>query len=886
MDNYASDKASKTFITNMNLGGFVESRLEEYEANWVQKSFELNPEFWDIYENPQPYFDHGVLCHWHAEFVGKMLVGAIDAYKVSADEKTADVIKDIIANLKKYQKENGYIGPYPEDKAPVAADKWGHYFIIVGLCNWHTLTNDDEALSIAIKAANYLYSLELGWDGSFFSTERDPFNGSIVHGFALIYEKTQDIKFYEAAKSMIHKTWLAGSNWLNNALEGKEFADSTVNTRWENMHHLMALGEMYRITGDEQYYTAMDQIYWSLLKTDVHNNGGFSTNEIINGGAHLNGTIEYCCTVAWQAFSSDYLKLSKNPLVADELERTYLNSLLGSIVNGQRVAYNVDMSGNARVGQWSQTTPHGDIGKNAINLGCCTCNGARGVNGIAQWGLLTDSDAIYLNYLGNSAIEAKTPAGRNLTITQDTSYPLNGKINISLSLEESENFTLNIRIPSWAGEDTTLKLNGKAVEAKAGTYAAINREWKNGDSLELDIDMTVHYLVGKDDCVNLTSAYYGPILMTYNSTLYNGNISNTVFEVEEVNDVIVSEGTGNFWLFFDIKDKAGNTVRLADYATAGSSGSFNSLLKIEHNMLALNGGKDARQPWLNSQETGKELLETLISAAEAVDTSIYTSDSANALSNALANAKTVYADDNADDDTINRTATALTTALSGLVKDYSDRLTEKMPATADIKLENFKTEGSTITQSENGIVINNSTSNAWGLSNFPAASYKEKIGLNGLTLEYTVDSFSGSQSDPYIAIFITQNCGVSAWGITKNSGDGYMLIIPISQSNNALARLSFLKVGENYRPIYTAASTSPNSTVGNKITIHFEQHPTLGYQISINGEVMQSSQSNRPLDLTPMFDIFEDDKAYVSFSAILGDGSSPMQATLSSISVK
>jgi len=90
----------------------------------------------------------------------------------------------------------------------------------------------------------------------------------------------------------------------------------------------MELAELYWITGEDHYWKAFEHIWWSIVKLDGHNTGGFSSGERATGNPFHLAAIESCCTIAWTAMSVEMLKLTGNLIVADELELTMLNSVV------------------------------------------------------------------------------------------------------------------------------------------------------------------------------------------------------------------------------------------------------------------------------------------------------------------------------------------------------------------------------------------------------------------------------------------------------------------------------------------------------------------------------------------------------------------------------
>ena len=89
-------------------------------------------------------------------------------------------------------------------------------------------------------------------------------------------------------------------------------------------------------------------------------------------------------------------------------------------------------------------------------------------------------------------MQARTAAGRTLTLNTRTTYPVGGNICISVDVEEAESFELLLRIPGWSKQNS-LKLNGKEISISSteelSGYVSVDREWIPGDTIELVLDM-------------------------------------------------------------------------------------------------------------------------------------------------------------------------------------------------------------------------------------------------------------------------------------------------------------------------------------------------------------------------------------------------------------
>src|SRR5262249_16736195 len=152
-------------------------------------------------------------------------------------------------------------------------------------------------------------------------------------------------------------------------------------------------------------------------------------------------------------------------------------------------------------------------------------NGPRGLGALSEWAvMIADDGAITLNYYGPSAFTVRAPSGRDVSLLQETDYPIGGRILLTIVPAAVESFRLRLRIPSWSHK-TVVRLNGVDQSVKPGTYLPLDRAWMPGDSIELLLDMSTQFKdggpppTGADSyggsTVDMISAYHGPLLLAY-----------------------------------------------------------------------------------------------------------------------------------------------------------------------------------------------------------------------------------------------------------------------------------------------------------------------------------------------------------------------------------
>ncbi len=502
------------------VGGEIGRRLEAVTRQWILPAPHANPGMLEMFRlrDRKPSHD---LVPWAGEFAGKYLTHAVQIWRLTRDAELEAHLRWFVGELVALQAEDGYLGPWPQAwrlrrGAPNCSfnrdtwDAWGHYHAMTGLLLWHGATGDRRALACARRIGDLFCSRFLNNPQErLHDTAAHEMNQAPVHALAWLYRLTGESRYLQMAEQIVAEFAIPpAGDYLNAPLAGREFWE-TPKPRWESLHPIMGLSELYHATGRDDYRQAFERLWWSMAKGDRHNNGGFTSGERATGNPYDSAPIETCCTVAWMAMSVEMLRLTGRSVVADELELAMLNSGLGMMSpSGRWVTYNTPMAGERRasahdiVFQSRAGTPE---------LNCCSVNGPRALGLLCEWAVMRRPDGLALNYYGPCTL--RTP---QMTLTQTTDYPCGGKVVIAVEPASDAPFTLSLRIPHWS-EKTRLRLNGRTLKGvTAVSYYDVRRRWRAGDTLQIDLDLRLHYWTWRpfdagQKSLDLTWSLFGPV---------------------------------------------------------------------------------------------------------------------------------------------------------------------------------------------------------------------------------------------------------------------------------------------------------------------------------------------------------------------------------------
>lgn len=273
-------------------------------------------------------------------------------------------------------------------------------------------------------------------------------------------------------------------------------------------------------TGDADYKSAVMSLWDNIVNRKYYVTGGIGSGETSEGFGedYSLGHGAYCesCSSCGLIFFQYKLNLAyRDAKFADLYEETMYNALLGSVdLAGKNFYYQNPLDTSAARHPW-HVCP------------CCVGNIPRTLLMVPTWTYAKDRKGINANLFIGSTIQVGEVAGTTVEMVQETDYPWDGKVAMTVNPAEPREFELRIRIPNrdvsalYKGTPDAdgikeVKLNGQSVryEDRLG-YAVIRRMWKKGDTVSFTIPMVAQKITASDKIAATRGQMafrYGPIV--------------------------------------------------------------------------------------------------------------------------------------------------------------------------------------------------------------------------------------------------------------------------------------------------------------------------------------------------------------------------------------
>ena len=252
------------------------------------------------------------------------------------------------------------------------------------------------------------------------------------------------------------------------------------------MYLYCGMADVAAIKRDSGYIAALNRLWDDVVLRNMYITGGIGSS-LHNEGftedydlPNLDAYCETCASVGMVLWNQRMNQLTGDSKYVDVLERSMYNGALAGIsLAGDRFFYvnPLESKGNHHRQAW-------------YGCACCPSQISRFLPSIGNYIYGTSKEAIWVNlYIGNST---EIQAGKNhMTLKQETDYPWNGEVKLTVSSTTPLNKEIRLRIPGWC-KQYTLAVNGQQQTAPVEKgYAVVQKEWKDGDEISLHLEMPV-----------------------------------------------------------------------------------------------------------------------------------------------------------------------------------------------------------------------------------------------------------------------------------------------------------------------------------------------------------------------------------------------------------
>ena len=411
----------------------------------------------------------------------------------------------------------------------------GHLYIAASI--YYRVTGKTNFLDIAVKHANNLYDV---FEPQPKELARFGFNQVQIMGLVELYRTTKDKRYLELAEIFINmrgKSKVTVDKTVRYTMIGDMMQERTPLRESDEAvgHAVLALyfyagaADVYAETGEQALIDALERLWGNIVEKKMfvtgacgqRHDGGSSNRDFV----HEAFTIDYemhnshaynetCANLCNAMFNQRMLSVKGEAKYADIMELVLYNSALSGIslegkdyfyTNPLRRTFDHKMGGTDYVNR----VPY-------IPCFCCPPNLVRTIVKSSAWAYSLTEKGIAVNLYGGNKLNTKMLDGSKIELTQVTKYPWEGNVEITIKKAKKEAFEVLLRIPEWA-KGSSIKVNGVEITTPIieGSFAIINRKWKTGDVISLNIPMDIKLLEGNpkiEEVRNQTAIKRGPIV--------------------------------------------------------------------------------------------------------------------------------------------------------------------------------------------------------------------------------------------------------------------------------------------------------------------------------------------------------------------------------------
>lgn len=454
--------------------------------------------------------------------IGGHYLTALAQMQASAQSKKADsLLTYTLDELKKVQvaNNNGYIGGVPGSKelwseiskGNISAasfslnGKWVPLYNIhktyAGLRDAYQIGDKSQAKEMLIKLSDWMLRVTDGLSDEQIQELLVSEHGGLNEVFADVAKITGEGKYLELAYKFSHQKLLKPLGSKNDILNGMH-----ANTQ---IPKVIGFQTIAALDDNNDFHNSATYFWENVVNQRTVAIGGNSVREHFHSKNDFSEMIssvqgpETCNTYNMLRLSEKLFVAEPNEKYIDYYETALYNHILSSQhpEKGGFVYFTPMRPGHYRVYSQPETS-----------FWCCVGSGMENHGKYNQFIYAYTDDALFVNLFIASKLNWQE---KDLKLVQETDFPNVESTNLTIETEEPKAFELRLRYPDWAVEEEfEIFINDELYEHdnKPGSYVSINRVWKNGDEIRIQLPMKIGFEKLPDDS-GFFALKYGPIVL-------------------------------------------------------------------------------------------------------------------------------------------------------------------------------------------------------------------------------------------------------------------------------------------------------------------------------------------------------------------------------------
>jgi hypothetical protein len=476
----------------------------------------------------------------------KLIEGACAAYAVTHDEYLERGIERAIGVIAQAQRADGYLHtpvlvrqrngdtnavPF-QDRNNFEMYNLGH--LMTAACVHYRVTGRTNFLAVACKAADFLY---VTFHDAPPEVARSSVCPSYYMGIVELYRATRNPRYLELAKKFfeLRNGIKDGSDDNQDRIPFAEQTEAEGHAVRANYLYAGA-ADLFMETGDTNLWQPLESIWTNVVIKKMYITGGCGA--LYDGASPDGAKDQKTITRIHQAYGRNYqlpnttaysetcanignvlwnwrmFLATGGAKFMDVVELALYNSVLsGGSLDGTNFFYTNPLRVTDPLPvelRWSRTrVPY-------VSSFCCPPNLVRTIAESADYAYGKSSGAIWVNLYGGSTLATELPGGQKIRLTQETDYPWNGRVRITIDECGGREFALKLRIPGWSG-GASVRINNQPAEFSPASpsYFEIRRIWKPGDFVDLDLPMPPRLMEANslvEEDANQVAIQRGPVV--------------------------------------------------------------------------------------------------------------------------------------------------------------------------------------------------------------------------------------------------------------------------------------------------------------------------------------------------------------------------------------